>query len=175
MQQEVKDVTVLRDQSEKDWTLSEFHFNGSRRGFGCEDEKREVKVKGETRIPNGTYFLGLRISPKFSEEYYRDEDGYIIRRIDRNTPELKARYAFPHELIWVKDVPNFDKILWHWGNIDDDTDGCYLVGSAFGIVKGQRGVINSRGKYTEIYPILWRSIRAAEKAGIKIPITYKDK
>lgn len=166
----MKKITVQRQTSAKDWTLSKFYSDdGLVTGVGVEDEKRDVKVKSETRIPAGLYDFDLRISPKFSKEYYRDGNGNVIHASKRNTDELKKQYPYEHELIWVKNVPGFDFILWHWGNTDDDTDGCYIVGSTFGKIKDQDGVLNSRNKYMEIYPIIWRAIQAG-----KVQVEYID-
>lgn len=155
----MKLIEVVRQKSKPDWTRSSFYFDGLAAGVGIEDEKRAVKIKGETRIDNGVYVMGLRFSPKFSGSYYRDDAGEIIRANKRTTEALKRRYHTTHELIWVKDVPNFEYILWHWGNTDDQTNGCYLVGSSFGMLGDQEGIYSSRKKYEEIYPEIWRSIR----------------
>jgi len=109
------------------------------------------------------------VSPRFSKEYFRDDNGNIILASKRTTDELKKRYHTPHELIWVKEVPRFEFILWHWGNTDDDTDGCYVVGSVVGNINGQGAVLNSRQKYMEIYPVIWRAIKAG-----KVQVEYKD-
>ena len=166
----MKKITVERQTSAKDWTLSKFFSDdGLVTGVGVEDEMRAVKVKGETCIPNGIYDLDLRHSPKFSESYYRDGNGNIISSKDRHSSaDLQNKYKYPHELIWVKNVPNFEFVLWHWGNTDDDTEGCYIVGSSIGKIKEQDGVLNSRNKYVEIYPIIWRAIN-----GGKVQVEYK--
>lgn len=165
-------IIVNRQKSQKDWTLSTFNADdNSFKGVGVEDEKRDVKVFGETRIGSGTYQLTLTNSPKFSKEYYRDENGNLMLAKDWSlaSQEVKAIFKFPHELITVNGVENFDRILWHWGNTDLDTHGCYIVGSVFGKTKGRDGVLNSRKKYTEIYPIIFRAI----KSGI-VKVTYID-
>lgn len=171
---EVLNVTVNRKKSEADWTQSVFSFDGKMRGVGVEDEKRAIKVKGETCIAAGLYWFDLRVSPKFSNEYYRDDQGNIILAKERKTPEQKAMYHTPHEMLWVRDPANFQYILWHWGNTDDDTDGCYVVGSVFGVVGSQKGVLNSRKKYTEIYPILWRSIMKGRETGKRVTVLYLE-
>lgn len=153
-------VLVDRLKGEADWTLSKFYFDGKEMGVGVEDEKRDIKVKGETRVDAGLYNLDLRVSPKFSHAYYRDDEGELIHATERVSPELKARYHTQHEMIWVRNTPRHEYVLVHWGNSDDDTDGCYVVGCVFGKIGSQKAVLNSRKKYTEIYPILWRSIKA---------------
>lgn len=152
-------VKVIRYKHEKDWTISKFTFDNVLMGYGVEDEFREVKVHGETRIPEGTYKLDLRNSPKFSSKYFRDDNGILIEASKRTSANLIKIYHTAHELIWVKDVPGFEYILWHWGNSDDDSHGCYIVGSSLGIIEGQEVVLQSRKKYEEIYPLLWRAIK----------------
>lgn len=161
-------IVVERFPSEKDWTLSEFFVDGKKVGVGVEDEKREVKVFGETRIPNGIYELDITNSPKFSNSYYVDISGNI-------SDKKSIRFNTAHKLITVLNVPNFDRILWHWGNTDLDTHGCYIVGSQFGEVKGRRGVINSRLKYIQAYPLIYKIILENKNKGLKTFVEYKDK
>lgn len=163
-------IVVERYPSDKDWTLSEFYINGEKRGYGVEDEYRPPgkKVRGETRIPNGIYELDLRVSPKFSHEYYMDASGRLSKfKTDTFNKE--------HEMIWVTGVPDFDLILWHWGNSDDNTDGCYLVGSSLAQIADQMGVGASRPKYVEVYPEIRAIILAAKARGEKALVEYKDK
>jgi len=83
----MKLITVNRNASEADCTLSKFFSDdGLVTGVGVEDEKRDKKVKGETRIDAGLYDLGLRISPRFSKEYFRDDNGNVIHHSKRTTP-----------------------------------------------------------------------------------------
>lgn len=152
-------IEVTLFDKDADSTRSRFSINGVLSGFGIEDEARSVKVKGETRIPNGTYNLGLRVSPKFSKTYYRDDQGNIIASSKRTTNALRSRYHTPHELIWITNVPGFEYVLIHWGNTDDDTDGCYLVGSGIGTINGQKAVTGSKAKYESIYPSIWNAIK----------------
>jgi hypothetical protein len=162
-------IDVNREPSEADWTLSKFYFNSELIGVGVEDEFRVEKVHGETRIPNGTYQLGLHSGGRMCDEYYRNSAGVLLPKKERTTDILKAMYHTPHEMIHVLDVPGFEYILWHWGNTDDDSSGCYIVGSTFGSINGQRGVLSSRAKYTAIYPQLWNSIK-----NTNVSVTYRE-
>ena len=62
--------------------------------YTLEDEQRDVKVYGETRIPAGTYKLKLREEGGFHNKYL-------------------ARYGadWHHGMIWVQDVPNLVEVV----------------------------------------------------------------
>lgn len=164
-------ITVLRQRSQPDWTLSNFIVNGLngvvKKGVGVEDEKRDLKVHGETRIPNGIYEIEFVNSPKFTKYFFMDKDGYLN--------ETKTdRFNTPHLLLHVKDVQGFGNILWHWGNTDDQTDGCYLVGTDFATFDKQKGVSASKNKYLDVYPVIYQLYRKNKAEGIKTYVEYKD-
>lgn len=150
----------------KDWTLSRFFIMNELKGYGVEDEMRNVKVKGETAIPFGIYPLGYRQSPKFSKEFYYDEAANkLIGKKDYYALPAAQRATYrPHDLLWVKDVPGFEYVLIHWGNTDDDTDGCYIVGNNIAVVNGQDGVVLSRSCYLAIYPLLYKKVKEGGQA-----------
>lgn len=113
--------------------------------FVLEDEFRKVKVKGETRIPEGTYKIGLRTVGGFTERY-------------------KKRFPKIHKgMLWLYTVPGFEFILIHCGNYDEDTDGCLLVGddAHYDPEGGDSWIANSTAAYQRIYP----DIAAAAEAG----------
>lgn len=95
------------------------------------EEINEIKVKGKTAIPKGTYQVTLNVvSPRFSK---------------------KAQYAFCQgKLPRLINVPGYEGVLIHIGNTPEDTDGCLLVG--YNKVKGQ--VIDSTKAFKELYSIL---------------------
>jgi hypothetical protein len=161
---------VDRQPSAPDWTLSNFYsLDQTIKGVGVEDEYRAVKKKGETRIWNGTYEMGLRYSPHFSSKFFRDDEGNLIEAKDRITVSQIAKYHTEHEMIWVMNVKDFEYILWHPGNTDDDTDGCYCVGTMFAPMGVQKGVSGSKAKYMEIYPKIWKAIKTTGAQ-----VTYRD-
>ncbi|MGV3588605.1 MAG: DUF5675 family protein [Adhaeribacter sp.] len=95
-------------------------------GYGMEDERRLVKKRGETCIPEGIYPLGLHQSPKFSGTY-------------------------GHKMIHIQQVPGFSYCLIHPGNTDDNTEGCYLPGTSIGWLNGQAAVLTSKPIYLQLY------------------------
>lgn len=166
----IPNIIVSRYPSEKEWTLSEFNIVGTKfGGVGVEDEYRAVKIKGETRIPTGVYELGFHNSPKFSKYFYVDKDGYL-------NATKTDRFTTPHYPIHVLNVPNFEYVLWHWGNSEKDTDACYIVGSKFETPDMRTGrVLASKIKYVEIYPIVFQMMRKNKQEGLKTYVEYKDK
>lgn len=100
--------------------------------FTLEDEHRDVKVVGETRIPAGVYKVELK------------NNGLFHARYSSKFP------TFHQGMLQLVDVPNFTDILIHIGNTDDDTSGCILVGTGC-VTSGELMVTNSRVAYTGIY------------------------
>ena len=121
--------------------------------YTLEDEQRDTKVFGETRIPNGVYKLGLR-----------KVGGYHARYTKR----------FPHihiGMLHVLNVPGFEYILIHCGNTDEHTAGCLLVGdSQDNNLITKDGFI---GKSTQAYKRIYPRIAEALDCGEEVTITYK--
>ena len=150
---------VLRVSSQKDSTSGLlFEVNNGKRTFLCytlEDEQRDVKVWGETRIPAGTYKLGLRTEGGFHNRYL-------------------SRYGadFHKGMIWVLDVPGFEWILWHSGNTDENTAGCLLLGNTqtSNLVAKDGFIGSSRDAYKLVYP----RVLAAIESGLDVEVEYID-
>ena len=85
--------------SEEKRTHGDWYNDGQWFCYTLEDVVREVKIKGETAIPAGTYRLTLENSPRFGP----------------NT-------------ITVHKVPGFVGVRVHGGNTEANTQGCPLVG-----------------------------------------------
>ena len=59
---------------------------------------------------------------------------YRCRRVD--SPRFGPTFE-------VADVPDRSHILFHPGNVSGDTQGCVLLGKYFGLLQGDRAVLNS--------------------------------
>lgn len=81
-------------------TIGELSINGVFECYTLEDVEREVKIKGITAIPKGTYKVGISMSTRFKKE-----------------------------LPILFDVPNFTGVRIHSGNVAENTEGCILVGN----------------------------------------------
>lgn len=150
-------LEVLRISSQEDSTNGILFDVTEGRKFLCytlEDEYRQEKVKGETRIPAGTYKITLRTVGGFHGRY-------------------EKKYGQMHKgMLWVRDVPGFEYILIHTGNTDEHTAGCLLVGDSQqnNVIKADGFVASSTQAYKRIYP----PIAAALEAGEEVTITYTD-
>lgn len=146
------EVDVLRYNSREDYTDGLLFINCNFQVHTLEDEYRSEKVFGETRIPNGRYKIELRTVGGFHERYLR-----------------KYGEDFHKGMLWVKDVPNFEYILIHIGNTDDDTAGCLLVGMSNDANK--TGFV---GNSTQAYKKIYVQIRDAILKGEEVYINYES-
>ena len=76
------------------------------------DQIKNIKVKGDTAIPTGTYEVNVNIvSPKYSNfskyPYAKIAEGKMPR---------------------LMNVPGYQGVLMHAGNTQKDTEGCILLG-----------------------------------------------
>jgi len=85
--------------SDEHRTHGDLFIDGEWECYTLEDVVREVKIPGETAIPEGRYRVTLENSPRFG----------------------------PGTLT-VNDVPGFSGVRIHAGNTEADTHGCPLVG-----------------------------------------------
>ena len=64
-----------------------------------------------------------------------------------NSPRFGKTYE-------VLNVPNRTHILFHKGNLDDDSRGCILVGESFGDINSFSGILSSKAGYNELMGIM---------------------
>jgi len=121
--------------------------------YTLEDEYRDNKIAGETRIPDGVYKIGFRKEGGFHSKY-------------------KKRFPSIHKgMLQVNDVPGFDFILIHCGNTDEHTAGCLLVGdSQVNNMVQKDGFI---GESTQAYKRIYPPIAEALESGEEVTINYK--
>ena len=150
-------LEVLRISSQQDSTSGLLFDITNERKFLCytlEDEYRDDKVMGETRIPAGTYRLSLREWGGFHERYAR-------------------RFRDMHKgMLWVRDVPDFTNILIHCGNTDEHTSGCLLIGQTQ--TNNRASPDGFVGRSTEAYVNVYPMVADALEAREEVTITYVD-
>jgi len=95
------DLLLQRKTEINNTVFGELFINGSFFCYTLEDKIRDVKIKHQTCIPQGSYNIIITYSTRFKEL-----------------------------LPLLQNVPNFIGIRIHAGNTIEDTSGCILVGSA---------------------------------------------
>ena len=148
-------LELYRFSSQKESTLGILYLvnnETNQKDFLCfvlEDEKRQVKVYGETRIPKGTYQIK-----------YRTEGGYFAK-YKKRFPNLHNDARGVLQLV--------EYILIHCGNTDSDTDGCLLVGNVVSQNITKDGFLGQSTEcYKRIYPILADILDSQKHLSIKI-------
>jgi hypothetical protein len=144
-------ITVNRFTSDDDSTISAIYIDGKFECFGLEDEHRDHKVPGETRIPPNTYKVRVRDVGGFHGRY------------------LKRFPDFHRGMLEVVGVPFFKYVLIHIGNTEQDTAACLLVGLGCYTKKNDMSIQSSVAAYKRLYN---KVIDAAE-SGI-LTIEYID-
>ena len=119
--------------------------------YTLEDEYRDNKIAGETRIPDGIYKIGFRKEGGFHSKY-------------------KKRFPSIHKgMLQINDVPGFDFILIHCGNTDEHTAGCLLVGDTQvnNLVQKDGFIGQSTQDYKRIYPYIAKALEQKESVTIR--------
>jgi hypothetical protein len=142
------DIDVIRYNSTANFTDGLLFINGGFMVHTLEDEEREIKVKHETRIPNGKYKVTLRTEGGFHQRYLNQYGS-----------------DFHKGMLWVRDVPNFEYILIHKGNTEKHTSGCLLVGMGNN-ADNKDFISHSADAYELIYPIISKAILRGEDVWI---------
>jgi hypothetical protein len=139
-------LTLYRLPSLPDSTLGGLTIDGRFSCFALEDEKREVKVAGETRIPAGNYAIKLRTEGGIHEKY-------------------KVRFMEHKGMLWLQDVPGFTYIYIHCGTTDEDTSGCILVADT---ARAEGTLERSAQAYRRVYGQVLNAIQAGEPVSIEV-------
>ncbi len=119
--------------------------------YTLEDEQREVKQSGETRIPTGFYELK------------------VLKSDTPLTLKYRAKYPWFKHHIEVANVKGFKGVYIHIGNKDEDTDGCILLGdNADNNVIGYGSVSNSTQAFMRWYSKVYDYLESNGKAFLEI-------
>lgn len=146
-------LEVKRVYDNGDATIGMLFIDGKYECLTLEDEYRTIKVYAETRIPAGTYNVGFRKEGGHHDSYQ------------------KKYWHGHHGMLHIQDVPGFQYILIHIGNIEKDTAGCLLVG-AYPPKAGSD--ILSIGGSRIAYENLYSKVANAILAGEQVTIKYTD-
>ena len=130
------DIKVTRNVFTEESTLGEMTVGGVHECFTLEDRARQgPKIPGATAIPMGTYRVIIDHSNRF------------------------GRYM-PH----ILDVPGFEGIRIHSGNVAADTEGCILLGTQ----KARDRIVDSRAAFAAFFAKLSAALANGEAVAITI-------
>lgn len=113
-----------------------------------EDAHHPQKIKNYTRIPAGTYNIDVRTVSPMAARY-------------------RERFGSKHiGMIWLQQVPKFENIYIHVGNVADDTGGCILLGRTMHPQKGFIG--ESQAAYEEFWPLIMDALDKNTQISIEV-------
>ncbi len=147
------DYTLQRVDSRSDSSYGVlFDSDMTHKCFIIEDEPREVKVDGETRIPAGTYQIKHRevLSPL--------------------TKKYREKYPWFNWHLELQNVPDFTHCYIHVGNFESNTEGCLLTNKNVSEVNGQWVGGNSVKAFGEVY----KEMSYYLDQGYEVYITIRD-
>lgn len=124
--------------------------NGIDPCFILEDEGREIKIKGETRIPAGTYFL------RFKKE------------LTPLTVRYRKKYKWFSWHIEIVGIKGFSSVYYHVGNREKDTDGCPLLGTTAILSDDEATVASSAIAFAAWYKSVSAWLNADEQVIVQI-------
>lgn len=148
------EILLKRKDQTKNATFGELYINNELQCYTIEDIKRENKVYGKTRIPDGTYEIQLRNQGRVWKKYMLQDRFSCIKEV--------LQYGLPH----LQKVPNFRYILIHCGNTAIDTKGWILPGLIKNI--DIERIEQSTAAFIKIFPLIAKPIINGEKVYIKI-------
>jgi hypothetical protein len=114
-------LTLIRKYPSTDCIIGELLIEGVFECYTLEDIERPVKIPGVTAIPRGFYEVVITYSERFKKP-----------------------------LPLLLNVPNYDGVRIHTGNIAANTEGCILVGR----VKDTNQILESKLAFESLFPKL---------------------
>ena len=131
------ELTLIRTESSDVCTLGKLYIDGVETCYTLEDVVRPdgEKVYGRTAIPAGRYRIVVNHS----------------NRLGATLPLLM-------------DVPNFQGIRIHTGNVAADTEGCILVGTGY----ADNAITGSRDAFAMVFPEIRDAFQQGEEVWIEV-------
>jgi len=149
----MRDLILQRYSDNGDSTLGLFFVNDDFFSYCLEDEFREHKISGETRIPAGRYRLRIKNETTPLTQKYRKKFSWFSYHIE------------------VAGIDNFKNVYIHIGNYDENTDGCILLGDGANNNQIQKGMITYS---TDAYERFYKGVYPLLEKGDSIFINIKD-
>ncbi len=148
----MKQITykLQRLRSNQNETLGQISLDDKFKAFTLEDEHRDQKVKHETRIPAGTYEIKLR------------KLGGMTLKYQKLFPKMHKG------MLWLQNVPGFEFIYIHIGNLDTHSSGCILVGRNHTVTNNKMTLVESKVAYEALYKEILLQLELGNQVFIEI-------
>jgi len=144
-------LRLFRYSDDGETTLGLLTVNHKFYCYTLEDTFHQNKIKGETRIPAGTYQI------KFKKE--------------ETQSTLTMRRHYPQWFTWhleLQQVPGFSAVYIHNGGTHNDTEGCILVSDSLNVSNTTTFLSNSRETFERLYTFLSKQLHNGVPVHIKI-------
>jgi len=145
------EIINTRIASDNQSTLGLLTVNGKKFSFVIEDEKRDIKVLGETRIDAGNYLVKFR------------------KQLTPLTKKYRAKYPWFTYHLELQGVPNFKYVYIHIGNFESSTDACQVVGNKAGFDSNNHfRNFGSVDNYRKLYLLVSEALKNGEDVWYEI-------
>ncbi len=153
------ELELLRYSDNGDSTTGLLFVDNEFECYTLEDEARDVKVMGETRIPEGKYIIKERKEITPLTEKYRSLKNKFGNKI----------YPYFMWHLEICDIPNFTGVYIHPGNRDEHTAGCLLVGDSINNNTVDEAFLgNSRNAYKRLYKKIMHELSIGQEVKLNI-------
>ncbi len=129
-------ITLKRQPSNQSCTFGSIFVDGKFVCYSLEDIVRKEKIYGETAIPAGVYKVVITMSNRF--------------KVD---------------LPLLLNVPEYEGVRIHPGNVAADTHGCILPGMT---IVNNTSIGQSRAAFNVLFPMIKNALDAGEEVYIDI-------
>ena len=145
-------ITQLRISNRKKACLSNIYIDGELFCFGVEDIVREgaEKIKHETAIPAGKYQVKFRTQDSPMRRKYRDKYDWFVDHLQ------------------IQDVPGFQHIYLHTGNVPEHSSGCVLI-------NGKLNSEHNKGEESRVrFQAFYRKVKTELDQGKEVTIEIRN-
>lgn len=144
-------ITVLRYFDDGETTLGILFLENTFFCYTLEDTFHEIKIKGNTRIPAGTYKLNFNRAETALTKKYR---------------ETRSPWFEYH--LEIKNVPDFSGIYIHCGSTHEHTEGCLLIADSIYSSDEKKTIFNSQKTFERFYKQIKSKLDEGEYVRIRI-------
>lgn len=108
----------------------------------------EHSFDGEPKIPNGTYTC-VRGTHRIPWRSIVNDP--FIAEIGAKIVTIDGEQLIEFETFEITGIDGHKNILFHWGNYNEDSDGCVLTGQAYALISGgtRAMVTNARATFAK--------------------------